>query len=244
MAENIYFDLSEDIQRDLEEEIQELCEEMTQTLTQTYGQLEEICRNTMYEPIMKSVNQTIELFDDEIHTHSLNAFEEWIDGDGSFKAAAIKSQAGDSAMQTAADIENHIRDYLTSFWSNHPMGSAITVDTSRPRVKDEDFDTLGDIYKDCAQKIEDISERTLASIRHKGEDDPTYNVILPAVTSLTNPIKAAFEKFIGKISESKDKSEELKQQQAASNEEALGTATQTTASAAEIADALKMFDNI
>lgn len=244
MAENIYFDLSEEIQQDLENEYRTLCDEVKQTLSHMNEKMEEICTRTKYEPMVNAVNQTIELLDNDIRQNSTQAFEEWIEGEGSFKAAAVKSQSGESAVQTAAAIESNIREMFEDFWNSHPMGTGFQLDTSRPMVKDEDFEELGECYKDYSQKCDDLGEKTLSSIRQKGEDDPTYNIILPAVRAVTGSLKASFEEFTNKISEAKDKSEELKQAQSQSNEEALGTATNTTATASDIAEELKMYEDL
>jgi hypothetical protein len=57
-------------------------------------------------------------------------------------------------------------------------------------------------------------------------------------------MKNAFEQFCVKIDEAKEKSENLKQQQDQKNDEASESATQTSATAADISEALKMFDDI
>lgn len=244
MAENIHIDLSEDIEQDLLSRYQALCDELTKKLNALEKELEEMCTQTQYEPMVKLVNETVNLFNDEIYNVADQAFEEWREGTGSFTATSQNSQSGDAALETARQIEQKIRDLFDDFWSSHPLGDAIQLDTSRPKVKSEDYDELKEIYIKFFQEVESVSEETVSQITDMGNDDSTYNVIIPAVRSITEPMKNAFEQFCTKIDEAKEHSETLKQNQDTNNEEASEAATNTSASAADIADALKMFDDI
>ncbi len=207
-------------------------------------ELEELCSQTQYEPMLNVVNHTVDLFNEDIYNVANQAFEEWVDGSGSFSAAAENSQAGDAAIETARQIEQNIRDLFEGFWSSHPLGEGVQHDTSRPKVKSEDFEELKGVYTKFFQEVEDINEDTINQIAEQGNDDPTYNVIIPAVKAITEPMKNAFEQFCSKVDDAKEESESLKQQQDTNNDVASETATNTSASAADIAEALKMFDDI
>lgn len=244
MAENIHIDLTEEIEQDLLQRYQSLCDELAQKLGAMEQELEEICSETQYEPMVNVVNDTITLFNSDIFDVADRAFEEWREGLGSFSAASEKSQSGESALETARQIESNIRDIFDGLWGSHPLGEGVQLDTSRPKIKGEDFDELKEIYTKFYQDVEAISEENINQIVELGNDDPTYNVIIPAIKAITEPMKNAFEQFCAKIDEAKEESESLKQQQDANNDEASETATQTSASAAEIAEALKMFDDI
>lgn len=244
MAENIYVDFSEEIEQDLLTRYESLCNEVTEHLNSMSGEAAELCQKTQYEPMVNVVNQTIALFDEEIVRVAASSFEAWRDGEGSFTAAARTSQAGDSAMETAQHLETSVNDLFSNFWSSHPMGDAIQVDTSRPTVRSEDFDTLKELYNKYFGNIGSTGEEAVSSIREAGSDNPTYNIIIPAVMAIAEPIKYAFEQFSVKIDEAKEQSDALTQQQSAHNEEAAETATQTNATAAEIADAVKMYSDI
>lgn len=238
MEGNIHVDLSESIEQDLRNVYQGLCDDLGKELGNMRGELEEICGRTKYEPMVEAVNQTIELFDTEIRDVADRAFNEWCEGEGSFPSAAENSQTGDAGTETARQIEQSIRDLFETFWTSKPMGDAVQTDTSRPEIKGEDFEDLKEVYNRCYQGIEDVGEKALSSIEGKGEDNPTYSIIIPAVKALFEPIKNAFEQFAAKADEAREKSEELKQAQESRNEEAAESITETTATAEEIADAL------
>lgn len=244
MAGSIYINLSEEIEQDIISRYQSVCEELKQQLNSISNEFAEICERTHYKPMVDTVNTTINLFDEEIHEKAEVTFSEWCDGEGSFKAAAEKSQSGDEAVGTAGQIESDIRDLFDEFWLSHPMGEAIQTDDSRPEITLQDFDDLKEIYTKCSQEIERIGEDAVNSIKEQGSDDPTYNIMIPAVTAITEPVTNAFEEFCNKIDEAKDECERLKQEQDSKNEEAVETATQTSASAADIAAGLKMYDDI
>jgi len=244
MAENIHIDLSDEIEQELGNRYQALCDELSSTLNSMYQELCEICTETKYEPMVNVVNTTINLFDEEIYRVAGQAFEEWLDSQGSFVAMAENSQAGDAALETARQFENNIRDMFEAFWSAHPLGEEVQIDTSRPKIKSEDFDTLKEIYTKFFQEIESLGEEHINQIKEAGTDDPTYNVIIPAVMAVTEPMKVAFEQFSSKVDEAKAESEQLKEQQDSKNEEAAQIATDTSGAAADIAEALKMFDDI
>ncbi len=244
MAGNIHIDLSEEIESDLLQRYQTLCDDLKQKLNSMEQEFEKLCMETQFEPMVNVVNDTVTLFNEEIYSVADQAFEEWRDGAGSFQAASENSQAGEAAIETARQIEQNIREIFDEFWSSHPMGEGIQLDTGRPKVKGEDFDELKEIYTRFFQDVESIGDEVVRQIAEEGSDDPTYNVIIPAVKAITEPMKNAFEQFCTKIDEAKENSETLKQQQDQNNDEASETATQTSASAAEIAEALKMFDDI
>ena len=241
---NIHIDLSEEIEQDLLSKYKSLCEEVTQKLNGMYQELEEMCTKTQYEPMVNVVNTTISLFNEEIYGISNQVFDEWIDGEGSFTAISENSQSGESALETAKQIEKSIEDLFDGFWSAHPLGEAVQLDTSRPKVKSEDFDELKEIYTRIFQEVETLGEETINEIKEAGSDDATYNVIIPAVKAITEPMKTAFEQFSAKIDEAKEDSEKLKQQQDTKNEEAAQLATDTSGTAADIAEALNMFNDI
>lgn len=244
MAENIHINLSEEIEQDLIQRYQSLSDDLTQKLGSMEQELEELCGQTQYEPMVNTVNEVINLFNTEIYSVADQAFEEWRDGAGSFSAASEKSQAGDTAMETARTIEQSLRDIFDGFWASQPIGEGIQLDTSRPKIKGEDFDDLKEIYTRFFQDVETIGQETINQIVEQGNDDPTYNVMIPAVKAITEPMKNAFEQFCVKVDEAKEDSEQLKQQQAQNNDEASEIATQTAASAADIKEAVKMFSDI
>jgi len=244
MAENIHIDLTEEIEQDLLNRYQALCDDLTQKLNGMEQELEKLCSQTQYEPMLNVVNLTVNLFNDEIYNVANQAFEEWVDGSGSFSAAAENSQAGDSAIETAHQIEQNIRDLFEGFWSSHPLGEGVQLDTSRPKIKSEDFDELKEVYTRFFQEVGDVNEETISQIAEQGNDDPTYNVIIPAIRAIAEPMKNAFEQFCNKVDEAKEESESLKQQQDTNNDEASEATTNISASAADIAEALKMFDDI
>lgn len=244
MAENIHVDLSEDVEEGLKSAYQDFCDSVKDILGKMKEELEAICERTGYEPMVNALNQTIELFDTEVRDVAVQAFDEWCDGEGSFKAAAENSRAGDAGVETAQQIENAIRDMFENFWAVRSMGDAIQVDTSRPEVKGEDFEELSEVYNKYYQEIEETGEQALSSLADQGDDNPTYNIIIPAVKALFEPVKNSFEQFSGKIKEAEEKSEELKQEQESRNEEAAESITGTTATAADIAEAFSMFDGV
>ena len=244
MAENIHIDLSEKIEQDIEKRYQDVCDALTEELNIMVQNLENICNETSYAPMVKCVNETVQLFDEDIYQLAKNVFEEWIDGNASFSAAVQTSQAGDAAQETARAIDGNIQDMFDNFWSSHPLGDAIQIDTSRPKVKAEDFDELKDIYTKAFENIESINEDSINQIVEQGEDNPTYNIIIPAIKAITETIKNAFGEFGKIIDDAKETSEKLKQTQDTNNQEALENATKTSADAGDIADAVKMFDDI
>lgn len=244
MAANIHIDLSEEIEQDLLQKYQTLCGDLTQKLNSMEKELEGLCGQIRFKPIVKVVNATITLFNNDIFTTATKTFEEWKEGSGSFSAVAKNSQAGDAAIETAKKFEDKIKDAFDNFWIAHPMGEGLEIDTSRPKIKDEDFDNLKGIYTRFSEEVESRMETEISSIIELGNDDPTYNVIIPAVKAVTEPMKTAFKEFCAKIDKAKEDSENLKQQQSQHNDEASETATQTSASAADIASSLNMFDDI
>ena len=238
----IHVDLSEDVQIELAKIYAEFCESLKMTLGTMHGDLEEICKKTHYEPMVKVVNQTIEHLTGDIKEKADSVLQEWIDGDGSFVKAAEHSRAGDDAKSSAQAIEDEICDAFEAFWNPNPMGDKINVDTSRPKVEGQDFDELAKTYQKVSNEIDAEGEKKINDLKKKEEDSPTYSLLIPAVIALYEPLKTAFEKFQEDIAKAKGDSQSLAKDQMEMNDEA-ATNTKTAASAEDIAAALKMFDD-
>lgn len=240
---NIHVDLSEDVQKELIETYEGFCESLKKMLGKMHGDLEKICEKTHYEPMVNIVNRTIEYLTEDIKNTADQALNEWMDGDGSFVKAAEHSQAGGDAEAIAREIEKQICGAYEDFWNPNPMGDGINVSTDRPIVEGQDFDNLAEEYQKASEEIESAGEDVVKKLKEQGEESPTYSILIPAVIALYKPLQTAFEKFKDNIADAKGESQDLATEQRGKNEEA-ATETQTIASAAEISDALKMFDNL
>lgn len=239
-----HIDLSEEFEQELITLYGSFCDELTENLGALYEELDEKCNETRFEPMVNLVNQTMDLFNDEVYSVALQSFDEWVDGEGSFPAAARKSEVGEDGEATAANIEQQIRDMFEDFWAGKPMGEGLQLDTSRPNVKSEDFDDLKELYQKHARAISSLGEDCIADLNSRGDDNPSFRIAIPGVKAVFLSIQTAFDGFVIKVDEAKEQSETKKREQDAHNEEASETATQTTASAADIADALKAFEDL
>lgn len=193
MAENIHICLSEEMEQDLLSRYRTLCDELTVILSQMIQELEELCNRTHYEPMVDAVNDTVSLLNGEIYDISNQALEQWLNGSGCFSATSEMSRAGDEVIETARQIEQNIKDIFDGFWMAYPMGEGIQVDTTRPTFKLEDFEELKEVYTRFFQEAEVIGEDVIHQMMEQGDDDPTYNLIIPAVKAITEPIRIFFE---------------------------------------------------
>lgn len=244
MAGNIHFDLSDQIEEKITQSYTDLCSDLTEKLTALDSKLAEICKRTGYEPMVNVVNKTKKLFGEEISKTADSAFQAWLIGDGSFSKAAQNSQAGEDALGTAKNLESSIVEKFDTFWSSNPFVNEIAVDTSRPKIESNDFDELRDLYQKFSKEIDDLNNKAVNDILKDGEDNPTYNVIIPAIRAIAEPIKKAFESFCKKIDEAKGQSEAFMKAQSDKNTEAATAAITTSASAKDIAASLNMFEGV
>ncbi len=243
MAANIHINLTTEIEGELDKIYASLCSDFNEQLRTMHDALGALCNTTCYKPMLDAANNTIRQLKEEIKKLSVDAFNQWMAGEGSFEAASKISQAGDDAVEIAREIEGRIQDHFADFWQLTCM-EELTADTSRPIVTSENFDELKNIYTRSSQGIETIGEATIKTIREKGNDDPTYNVILPAVKAITEPMKIAFEQFGAQIKEAKQESAGFIRTQEQHNKDALVEVTRTSAGAKEIAETLNMFKDV
>ena len=200
MAEDIWFNLTKEFEKDLLHIYQSLCDNLAQKLDSLERELEKLCSQTQYEPMLNIVNETVDLFNDDTYSMADEAFGAWSDGQYSFSANAKMLVLGDVAIETAQQIEQSIKGLFEGFWSSRPLGKGINLDTSSPRIKQSDFDELKDIYTRFSLEVEDINEKIINQIKEQGYDDPTYNVVIPAIIAITKPINRWFEKAINSLS--------------------------------------------
>lgn len=239
-----YFSLSEEMEQDLKEWYQSFCDDLSEKLRGMGTDLGNLCNQMQYKPAVDVVNKTIELFNGEISSRAKRVFEDWTQGEGSFAAAAQTFQAGDDAVETAKALENSIKDIFDSFWSSHPLGENIPLDTKHPKVKDEDFDELKNIYANVCREAESLGERIRNQINNAGNENPTYKMMHPAVEAISGTIKSAFDKFALQIDAAKEASTAKKQQQDNQAQGAFDSAKTTSATAEEVASELRMFDDL
>ena len=210
---NYYMDfLSEEIEQDILWRYQSLCDDLTQKLGSMQQEIEELCNQTQFEPMVKIVNENIVLFNHGIYSVASQTFDEWIEGADSLVTAAEDIMEGDIAEDTARQIEQSIRDIFDGFWSSHPMGDGVQLDTSKPKIKGGDFDELKEIYTRFFQDIESTGKEVVNQIAEQGSENLTYEAIIPAFKAITEPMKNAFEQLLIKVDKAKEDNQNLKQQ--------------------------------
>lgn len=238
-----HIDLSEELEEQIGEKYKSFTEEVQEGINTLYEALSEICQRTQYLPFVTVVNEAIEQFDGEVKGISQRAFEEWMDGDACFRAAAEHSEAGDDAIGIGTEFDKRLSDIFEEFWTGNSFNSnnLIQVDTSRPRPEDQDFDDMKQAFATCHENMGELQTQTEAEITSEGDDNPTYALLAPAVIALIAPIVNAMDGFASRIDAFKDESNAKTQEQAQKKEDASESATNSAVDASDIAEALNMF---
>lgn len=248
MAETgrIHIDLTEELERNVTKAYEDMTQGLITVLGTTKNELEELCNNTKYEPMLRVVNRTLRSFQEEVRGKSTEIFEEWREGNASFSAAARFSEAGDAALETAQQIDRGIADLFEDFWGQqNPFAMEIRVsDLSRPVIRDEDFDTLEEIYKKASKQVAEEGEQAVKQIQEKEDENPTYLLAVPPMTALAETLKNAFHRFTDKVKEFKEESQDKTKQQEAFSEEMAQSALSSSANVDDIAAGQKFFGEI
>ncbi len=187
-----YFCISEEIEQDLIQKSTFLCDNLNMRLNRMKYELEEICKKTRYFPILDIVNKTIRVFDDEVYCAVDKALEEWGDS-----LVSVYSMAGDDTLEAAIRIEENIREIFYNFWSTNLFKEVIYIDTSRPGMKIENIYELKGIYTRYFYDIQSLSKKIVNHITE--QEQPAYNIFVPAFKAITEPIKKTFEGSCAKI---------------------------------------------
>lgn len=240
----IHVNLTEEVERDLYDAYEHLCDDISVELKQLAEQAGDLCRKVQYEPTTRAVDSTIQILNGEIASESQKIFRQWVEGEGSFVAAMRKSQAGESAIQTARQMESRFEELFNNFWQGRPMGDSLTTPTERPQITDEDFDELKKLYEDAGNRIKDVYGVCQKSLKSKSQDDKTYEIIVPAVEALGGPVVSAFGAFSKKIGEAKTQSQQLDKQQREHDQEAARIAKDMGSKAEDLTAAMNMFSDI
>lgn len=247
MAETgrIHIDLTEELEQNVTKAYEDMTQGLITVLGTTKNELEELCNNTKYEPLLDVVNRTLRSFQEEVRSKATEIFEEWREGNASFSAAARFSEAGNAALETAQQIDGRIADLFEDFWSQNPFAEEIGVnDLSRPVIRDEDFDTLEEIYKKASEQVAEDGEQPVKQIQEKGKENPTYLLAVPPMTALAETLKNAFHRFTDKVKEFKEESQDKTTQQEAFSEEMAQSALSSSANVDDIAAGQKLYGNL
>lgn len=240
---NIHVDLSQAVEDGICNGYEEYCNNLKTELGKMKDDLEGVCNNTHYEPMVKMVQDTINLFEGNIRDAAQNAFKVWTEGDGTFEKAAQNSQVGGEGEATARNIDGKIATLFEEFWNPNPMGVLEKIDTDRPEVSENSFDELHGIYTKYQGNINGIGDDAVRMMKQLGSDTPTYNIVIPAIVALYKPMEKAFETIGSKIESAKSESAGFKKTQEQRNQDAESD-TATAATEEDIANALKMYDDV
>ena len=244
MAERIHINLTEDVESELIQNYQAFCDEVSGELKKMIGEAEKICHEVRYEPVTKAVNATVKIFNEEIHQESEKVFIAWLEGEGSFTAAMRNAQAGDDAIQTAKSLEKTIEECFNGFWQGKPMGDEFKTSTDRPKINDNDFEQLKDLYKDAGKSVKECCDNHRKELKQRSSEDKSYAVILPAIEAIGTTVEESFATFSKKIAEAKQQSGEIEKQQRGRDEQAAQQAEAAASKAADPAAALGMFGEL
>ena len=80
MADKVYFNLSEEIEQEIVNSYSTMLDDLTQRLHTLNDSLMDLCSRVKYAPMVSLVNNTIEMFDEDIRQVAQTTFEEWLDG--------------------------------------------------------------------------------------------------------------------------------------------------------------------
>lgn len=247
MAETgrIHIDLTQELQDEVIKAYGDMTDGLGKTLGEARNSLEELCNNTQYEPMLRVVNQTLGSFQEEVRSKATEIFEEWREGNASFSAAARFSEAGDAALETAQQIDRGIADLFEDFWSHNPFTEEIgDINLSMPVIRDEDFDTLEEIYRKASEQVAEEGEQPVKQIQEKGGENPTYLLAVPPMTALAETLKNAFRGFTDKVKEFKEESQEKTARQRTYSEEMAQSALDSSVSAEEVGARQTFFGNV
>lgn len=245
MADKVYFNLSEEIEQEIVNSYSTMLDDLTQRLHTLNDSLMDLCSRVKYAPMVRLVNNTIEMFDEDIRQVAQTTFEEWLDGEGCFSAAARRYQSGEEAEGTARALESQLQDVFNDFWANQPMGSAFSIDTARPKAEDADFEELEELYNTCSQDLQETTNSLLRTLEEQSVEDGTYRSLFPAIQCVGNAISTAFEQFGAKVKEGKEVAAQMREEQQQKNEEtAFELSTKSSASSEDVAATLAMYGDL
>ena len=244
-SERTHIDLTDELEQEVYTTYENLTEALKEVLGTTKASLVELCNKTQYQPMVNMVNTMVDSFQQEVTPKARTIFQEWQTGDASFTAAARNSEAGSEAEAVAGDSERNIEEFFESFWIKNPFAEEIIgIKCIRPVIRDEDFDTLEEIYQKATESLEGEEEQAIGEIKRKGDDNPTYLLAIPPMEALAETLKKAFEGFTGRVKDYRAESQERTETQKARSEDMAERALNTAASAAEVADSMKFFADI
>ena len=123
-------------------------------------------------------------------------------------------------------------------------GISQTTDTSAPGADREIYESFKEKKDHCQEAINDIGEKAISDLKKEAEDNPMFGYIQAPVKALYEAIVKGFEGLDVVIDQAMGDSESIKSQKDQDVDEAADVASQTTATADQLAASLKLFDNI
>lgn len=183
MAYYNYFDI-EEVKYNFYKIYSGFCEDLIKILDSLRDDLNELCQQTMYEPLIMHVNKMMSSFTYDLSEESSKQFEEWDNEEFDYDY--------NISYDDEQELKNSVRDAFDEFWGNKPFDTSIEIDIETPDITEDTLEKLDELYEKCLSDIEDVSDTTKRIVENEVEDYAIYGVLFAALNSISTPILEFF----------------------------------------------------
>lgn len=183
MAYYNYFDI-EEVKYNFYKIYSGFCEDLIKILDSLRDDLNELCQQTMYEPLIMHVNKMMSSFTYDLSEESSKQFEEWDNEEFDYDYNV--------SYDDEQELKNSVRDAFDEFWKANTFDTSIEIDIETPDITEYKLEELNELYKECVSDIEDRLDDTIKLVGYSREDYAIYGVLFAALRSISGPVLGFF----------------------------------------------------
>ena len=209
------------------------------TLKNLRGELEKICNETEYEPLINVLNELItKQINEEIPKIVDKILENW-------KTEAYEKHAKNmgiqSALTTAKNLDKDLYDLVKKLWQDKPLGEAIKAKTDAPEIDVARYDYLKQQIDKAAKALKENKDKHSKALKSDTATATTKSVAIPIIEAIFTPIENILVQFATKVDKYKQEADARNVSQLNLNTKTEADANTTGASAGDLTAMLELF---
>lgn len=234
-----YISLKPDTVKAIKTECSNGCDEVKNALKSLRGELEKICNETEYEPLINVLNELItKQINEEIPKIVDKILESW-------KTEAYEKHAKNmgiqSALTTAKTLDKDLYTLVKNLWQGKPLGEAIKAKTDTPEIDVTKYDYLKQQIDKAAKDLKANKDKHSKALKSDTATATTKGVAIPIIEAIFTPIENILIQFAAKIDKYKQEADTRNVSQLNLNTKTEADANTTGASAGDLTAMLELF---
>ena len=150
-------------------------QECVHAVSRCYEEVVDMARRTTFAPLVDYGNQIYRFYTGDLRDHLMREYRNWYDGSYSFHALMAAINAGNDAITEAKRRMDDMQNSLEGLF--RLSQSEVHLDTSVPKIGDQEFEEYGTYLENCKKSIESATNDAESAVRSMEGDNDVVKLI-------------------------------------------------------------------